>query len=69
MQPWKISVGFTVIIIAVAAMVGGEHFAFLEPHFQIIFTDYLDVLSVVWRTCHSLADGCDLRRRPRFGLG
>ena len=40
MQPWKISVGFTVIIIAVAAMVGGEHFAFLEPHFQIIFVDY-----------------------------
>ncbi len=24
MQPWKISVGFTVIILAVAAMVGGE---------------------------------------------
>ena len=40
MQPWKISVGFTVIIIAVAAMVGGEHFAYLQPHFQIIFTDY-----------------------------
>ena len=40
MQPWKISVGFTVIIIAVAAMIGGEHFAYLEPHFQIIFTDY-----------------------------
>ena len=36
MQPWKISVGFTAIILAVAAMVGGEHFAYLEPHFQII---------------------------------
>ena len=40
MQPWKISVGFTVIIIAVAAMVSGEHFAYLQPHLQIIFTDY-----------------------------
>ena len=40
MQPWKISVGFTAIILAVAAMIGGEHFAYLEPHFQIIFTDY-----------------------------
>ena len=40
MQPWKISVGFTVIIIAIAGMIGGEHFAFVEPHFQIIFTDY-----------------------------
>ena len=36
MQPWKISVGFTVIIIAIAGMIGGEHFAFVEPHFQII---------------------------------
>ena len=40
MQPWKISVGFTAIILAVAAMVGGEHFAYLEPHFQVIFARY-----------------------------
>ena len=46
MQPWKISVGFTVIILAVAAMVGGEHFAYLQPHFQIIFTDYW--MSLAW---------------------
>ena len=46
MQPWKISVGFTVIILAVAAMVGGERFAYLEPHFQIIFTDYW--MSLAW---------------------
>ena len=36
MQPWKISVGFTVIIIAIIGMIGGEQIAFLEPHFQII---------------------------------
>ena len=46
MQPWKISVGFTAIILAVAAMVGGEHFAYLEPHFQITFTDYW--MSLAW---------------------
>ena len=40
MQPWKISVGFTVIILAVAAMVGGEHFAYLKPHLQIVAADY-----------------------------
>ena len=40
MQPWKISVGFTVIIIAVAALIAGEQFAYLEPHFQTIFNDY-----------------------------
>ena len=40
MQPWKISVGFTVIIIAVAALIAGEQFAYLEPHFQTSFTDY-----------------------------
>ena len=46
MQPWKISVGFTVIIFAVAAMVGGEHFAYLKPHFQIIAADYW--MPVAW---------------------
>ena len=40
MQPWKISVGFTVIIIAVAALIAGEQFAYLEPHFQTIFTHH-----------------------------
>ena len=40
MQPWKISVGFTVIIIAIVGMIGGEHFAFVEPHFQILAVDY-----------------------------
>ena len=69
MQPWKISVGFTAIILAVAAMVGGERFAYLKPHLQIHRRRLLDASSVVWRTCRSLADGCDLRRRPRFGLG
>ena len=46
MQPWKISVGFTVIILAVAAMVAGERFAYLQPHLQIIFTDYW--MPVAW---------------------
>ena len=69
MQPWKISVGFTVIIIAVAGMIGGEHFAFVEPHFQIIASRLLDEPSVVWRSRHRVGYGCDLRLRPRFGLG
>ena len=69
MQPWKISVGFTVIIIAVAALIAGEQFAYLEPHFQTIFTDYWMPPSVVWRTCHTHADGYHLRLRPRFGFG
>ena len=46
MQPWKISVGFTVIILAVAAMVAGERFAYLQPHFQIIAADYW--MPVAW---------------------
>ena len=46
MQPWKISVGFTAIILAVAAMIGGEHFAYLEPHFQGIFARYW--MSLAW---------------------
>ena len=46
MQPWKISVGFTAIILAVAAMLSGEHFAFLEPHFKTLFVDYW--MSLAW---------------------
>ena len=40
MQPWKISVGLTAIILALALMVAGESFAYLKPHLRIILTDY-----------------------------
>ena len=69
MQPWKISVGFTAIILAVAALTAGERFAYLQPHFQIIVADYWNARCVVRRTRHRHAYGSDLRRRPRFGLG
>ena len=46
MQPWKISVGFTAIILAVAALTAGERFAYLQPHFQIIVADYW--MPVAW---------------------
>ena len=45
MQPWKISVGFTVIILAVAAMIGGERFAYVEPHLRTIFARYWTALA------------------------
>ena len=40
MQPWKISVGFTVIIIAIVGMVAGESFAYIEPHLGTLFSLY-----------------------------
>ena len=46
MQPWKISVGLTAIILAVALMLAGESFAYLKPYFSIIVTDYW--LPVAW---------------------
>ena len=46
MQPWKISVGLTAIILAVAGMLAGERFAYLQPHFQIIITGYW--MPVAW---------------------
>ena len=46
MQPWKISIGLTAIILAVAGMIAGERFAYLQPHFQIIVTDYW--MPVAW---------------------
>ena len=38
MQPWKISIGFTAIILASALMLAGEDFAYLKPHLRIIAT-------------------------------
>ena len=46
MQPWKVSVGLTAVIGALALMVGGERFAYLQPHLQIIVTDYW--MPVAW---------------------
>ena len=40
MRPWKISVGMTAIILAVVLMIAGERFAYLQPHFRIIVSDY-----------------------------
>ena len=40
MQPWKISVGLTAIILALALLLGGGSFAYLTPYFWIIVTDY-----------------------------
>ena len=46
MQPWKISVGMTAIIMALALMLAGERFAYLKPHFWIIAADYW--MPVAW---------------------
>ena len=46
MQPWKISVGLTVVIMALALMLAGESFAYLKPHLRIILSDYW--LPVAW---------------------
>ena len=46
MRPWKISVGMTAIILALVLMIAGEQFAYLQPHFQIIVTDYW--MPVAW---------------------
>ena len=40
MQPWKISVGLTAIILAVASMLAGESFAYFKPYLGIIATDH-----------------------------
>ena len=46
MQPWKIGIGGTAIIMALALLLAGERFAYLQPHFQIIITDYW--MPVAW---------------------
>ena len=69
MQPWKISLGMTAIIMALALMLAGERFAYLQPHFWIIVTDYWIPVAVAWRTRPGHAYGSDLRRCPRFRVG
>ena len=46
MQPWKISLGITAIIIALTLMLAGERFAYLQPYLQLIITDYW--IPVAW---------------------
>ena len=46
MQPWKISVGLTAILMALALMLAGESFSWLRPYFWMALTDYW--LSVSW---------------------
>ena len=46
MHPWKVSVGLTATIGALALMLAGESFAYLKPYFGIIVTDYW--LPVAW---------------------
>ncbi len=40
MQPWKISIGFTAIILAAAMMLTGDDFTYLRPHLRIIATEH-----------------------------
>ena len=46
MQPWKVSVGLTAIIMALALLLAGESFAYLKPYVWIILTDYW--MPVAW---------------------
>ena len=40
MQPWKISVGLTAIIMAGALMLAGESFSWIAPYFWMVLTDF-----------------------------
>ena len=40
MQPWKISVGLTAIIMAGALMLAGEGFSWISPYFWTVLTDF-----------------------------
>ena len=40
MQPWKVSIGFTAIVLAAGLIVAGDDFVYLNPHLRTIATDY-----------------------------
>ena len=45
MQPWKISIGFTAIILAAGLMLAGDDFAYLKPHLRIIATEHWKLIA------------------------
>ena len=53
MQPWKISVGLTAIIMAGALMLAGEGFSWLRPYFWMALTDHW--MPVAWYAGLALA--------------
>ncbi len=69
MQPWKISIGLTAIILAVALMLAGESFAYLKPYFWNHRNRLLDARRVVWRSGRGDASGHALLRRSCLGAG
>ena len=46
MQPWKISIGLTAVILALSLMIAGDHFAYLKPHLRVMLTDHW--MPVAW---------------------
>ena len=46
MQPWKISIGCTVVVLAAGIMLAGDHFLYLKPHLRTITTDHWQ--AVAW---------------------
>ena len=53
MQPWKISVGLTAILMALALMLAGEGFSWLRPYFWMALTDHW--MPVAWYAGLALA--------------
>ena len=46
MQPWKISIGCTAVVLAAAVLLAGDHFIYLKPHLRTITTDHWQ--TVAW---------------------
>ena len=46
MQPWRISIGFTAVIVAFTLLLGGERYTELNPYWRFIFAEYWQPLAV-----------------------
>ena len=40
MQPWKVSVGLTVTVLGLAAILGGAELSFIRPYWTVFLRDY-----------------------------
>ena len=61
MQPWKIIVGLTAIVLALAVMLAGKSFAYLKPYFRIILTDYWMPIAWYGGPRCELSTGCSVK--------
>ena len=46
MHPWKVSIGITVTVLGLAAILGGAELSFIRPYWAVFLQDYALIVAV-----------------------